>query len=711
MDVQVAFFTYAATVVAYALLAVLLSVGRVRQEGGPGRWLIGACGAMAFWGLVNAGAFYVPAMAVSLESLSETVRIAGWVLFLGVLLSHYWQEYGRPELDRAMRLAIGVGLGALLLFDSLLVLGNLGLIPAMEWVAHGVLFGRMGAAVGVVFMVDNFYRNTAPANRWGVRLLCLGLGAIFLYDFFFFAEAVLTANFNRSLYEARGLVNALVMPLIAISAARNPHWKLDVSISRGVVLHSASLIGSGVYLIAMGAAGYYLHNVGGRWGTLLQVSFWFGAIVLLLVIVFSGQFRARMRVLIHKNFFNYRYDYRAEWLRFISTMSESEMARGLPERAIQAIADIMDSPAGALWQRDETGVFVRTALWNFKLPVNGTIHADDSLPRFLMERGWIVDLRERRDRPDLYEDCDVPDWLTGERRAWLVVPLLHHGDELLGFVVLQEARAPRSLNWEDHDILKTVGRQVASYLAEQSAEKALAEAQQFEEFNKRFAFIMHDLKNLVSQLSLMVKNADRHAGNPEFQRDMILTVKDSVDKIQHLLTRLNRLRESEQQGNAVPVNLAALLSKIMAAHAKAGTVISFTPPEGVMPVLADPGKLETVFGHLVQNAVEAAGAAHKGAGGKVDIALTQDGDFVVASVMDNGPGMDEVFVREELFKPFRTTKESGYGIGAYEARQLVRHFGGRIDVESKVGQGTTMRVRLPAVSINASLPSAVAMDA
>ncbi len=83
----------------------------------------------------------------------------------------------------------------------------------------------------------------------------------------------------------------------------------------------------------------------------------------------------------------------------------------------------------------------------------------------------------------------------------------------------------------------------------------------------------------------------------------------------------------------------------------------------------DPGQLETVFSHLVQNALDAVGQ-----GGHVDVKVRREGDWVVASVQDDGPGMDEKFVREELFTPFRTTKENGYGIGAYEAKQLIRHF-------------------------------------
>src|SRR5690606_35756510 len=139
---------------------------------------------------------------------------------------------------------------------------------------------------------------TAATDRWGIKLLGLGLGGLFLYDFFFFADAVLSSRFSATLYEARGAVNALVVPLFAISAARNPSWKLNVFVSRGAVIHTASLIASGVYLVVMGAAGYYLRDLGGRWGTILQVTFWFGSLLLLLVIVFSGQFRARMRVLV-----------------------------------------------------------------------------------------------------------------------------------------------------------------------------------------------------------------------------------------------------------------------------------------------------------------------------------------------------------------------------------------------------------------------------
>lgn len=661
------------------------------KRGGPGIWLVLASLASAFWAAITAGSFYFGLFGVGLGSLSETLRSAGWIMFISAILSHYWRQSERPDFDRTMRLTIMAVVGVLVALDILLSLQNLGIISPLPAVPQVVMLGRLVVAVGGIFLVDNLYRNTAAKNRWGIRMLCLALGGIFAYDFLFYADAVLSSRFSLAFFEARGAVNALVVPLIAISAARNPSWKLDVFLSRGVVIHTASLVGSGVYLLVMGAFGYYLKDLGGRWGVILQVTFWFGALMLLFVILFSGKFRARLRVLVNKHFFSYRYDYREEWLRFIRTISESEMARGLQERVIQALADIVDSPGGILWQRDETGHFVRTARWTSKIQVSGTLEPGDPFLQLLEERNWIVDLRGGGEENDLYLRHPVPEWLKSEKHFWLVVPLLQHG-KLTGFIVLEQSRAPRDLNWEDLDILKTVSQQIASYLAEQGTEKALAEAQQFEEFNKKFAFIMHDIKNLASQLSLMVKNADKHADNPEFQKDMLLTVKDSVEKMQLLLTRLNRLKTADVSRDREPVRLKPLLERLMSDQARTNANLTFSCHSEDATVLGEAARLETVFGHLVQNALEAVGAD-----GDVDVTLDERKDWITVSVTDNGSGMDEQFVREELFKPFRTTKASGYGIGAYESRQTIRSLGGRIEVDSAVGKGTRMTVWLPRV--------------
>ena len=151
-------------------------------------------------------------------------------------------------------------------------------------------------------------------------------------------------------------------------------------------------------------------------------------------------------------------------------------------------------------------------------------------------------------------------------RAWLIVPLVHH-ERLFGIMMLGRSRSAREVNWEDYDILKTVGRQAASYLAQEETSKALAEARQFEAFNKRFAFVVHDIKNLVSQLSLILSNAARHRANKAFQDDMIETVRQSVEKMNRMLKQLHA--EPGWSEPKAAVELTSLLRKVVANQCRA----------------------------------------------------------------------------------------------------------------------------------------------
>ena len=141
------------------------------------------------------------------------------------------------------------------------------------------------------------------------------------------------------------LLTRLLFRLIAVSAARNPQWSVGITVSRRILFYSAALFGAAAYLLAMAAAGYYLRFFGGSWGTVMQVSFLFGAVVLLLAVLFSGTLRSWLRVFISKHFFSYNYDYREEWLHFTRTLSES--GHGLGERVIQALAQLVESPGGS----------------------------------------------------------------------------------------------------------------------------------------------------------------------------------------------------------------------------------------------------------------------------------------------------------------------------------------------------------------------------
>jgi putative PEP-CTERM system histidine kinase len=274
-----------------------------------------------------------------------------------------------------------------------------------------------------------------------------------------------------------------------------------------------------------------------------------------------------------------------------------------------------------------------------------------------------------------------------EGQIWAGIPLLH-SDHLVGMVVLEHPYVRRPLDWEDLDLFRTAGIQAASYLAEARSQEALANAQRFDEFNRRFAFIMHDIKNLVSQLSLVARNAERHADNPEFRADMIATLQSSVKKMNDLLARLSRGKGAEPEPLR-PTPLQSLVAGVAAVKRRSHPVELFGSAD--LSVLADPVRLEQALAHIVQNAIDASRP-----GEPVRILLSTQGGEVSIDVIDSGIGMSADFVRTRLFQPFASTKESGFGIGAYEARSIVAAMGGRLDVESREGEGSRFTITLPA---------------
>jgi putative PEP-CTERM system histidine kinase len=262
-------------------------------------------------------------------------------------------------------------------------------------------------------------------------------------------------------------------------------------------------------------------------------------------------------------------------------------------------------------------------------------------------------------------------------------------------VILAAPEYRRQPDWEDLDLLRTAGNQAASSLAEALGQEALSHAQRFEEFNRRFAFILHDIKNLVSQLSLLARNAERHADNPEFRADMVATLQGSVGKMNELLARLSPHSPSRVQ-RVEPQPLRPILSAAIASKRRDRDVNLLG--DASLEAFVDASALEQAVGHLVQNALDAS------SGEPVTVRVAGDGVNVSIAITDKGVGMDGDFIRNRLFQPFASTKPDGFGIGAFEARSLITAMGGQISIDSRPGRGTTFTILLPAVEA-ASEPS------
>jgi putative PEP-CTERM system histidine kinase len=301
---------------------------------------------------------------------------------------------------------------------------------------------------------------------------------------------------------------------------------------------------------------------------------------------------------------------------------------------------------------------------------------------------WIVGLEEH---------TDAEAWFPELPRCWVVLPLNHFGD-LIGFVVLARSRAQFKLDREAYDLLRVVGREIASRVAEQRAMQVLTQTQQLREYSQRFAFVIHDIKNVSGQLSMLLTNAEVYADNPEFQRDMLATVRASVGKITRLLSRLQAERQERDHALITPAErLRDLIDMFQMTRRRD---IVFDDHAGPAGAAIDPDSFDTVVTHLLNNAIEASDANTS-----IEIALRVEAPGIVVDIVDHGAGMNAEFVRDELFRPLRTTKGGGHGIGAFQARELLRDAGGDLLVISKMGIGTTMRLILPSVRPGVAEPA------
>ncbi len=643
--------------------------------------ILSALGITAFWGIAVAAMGRANPGTEMFLSLSYLAWL--WALY------RLFANDGRHESVRPIR-SVVLALG----FVEML---QLGLIPAQarfdtvrgasEMIFELSMTFRLLSSVGALVLVHNLFVGASPAGRLTLRWPAAALATMWLYDLNFYTIAYLTGAIPETLSDLRGLLMIVMAILLALGSAES-RSELRLRASRSVAFQSFSLLLIGGYLVAMVVIAQGLAYVGSDFARLIQIGFLVAASVAALLVLPSPKLRGWTRVMLAKHLFQHRYDYRAEWLRFTETIARGgEQVMPLHERVVQAVADITDSPAGLLLTPGEDGSLVLDSRWQWPdIAVPGVALSAAAVSFFERER-FILDLDDVREGRDSRGEVElVPEWLFDCSRAWAMIPLLHY-QRLVGIVVLARPAIVRRLDWEDFDLLRVVGQQLASYLAEQAGQEALGEAHRFDEFNRRIAFVMHDIKNLASQLSLLARNAEKHAEKPEFRADMLVTLRNSSDKLNALLARLGRYGAA---GNERPEEVDALecVTRVVRRYEAQHSVMLVEQQHCI--AVANAESLEQALVHLVQNAIDASDA-----GSPVLLSVLADGLSCRIEVLDSGAGMSAEFMRSRLFKPFHSSKPGGFGIGAFEARELVRAMSGRLEVESREGIGTRFIIRLP----------------
>ncbi|MDX1598818.1 MAG: PEP-CTERM system histidine kinase PrsK [Marinobacter sp.] len=674
--------SHSAAAISFGLLGLLIASHYLRRD--IDRVLLlaslvsviwaGALVAQVLWGQPS---FFV-------RYILELLRDAAWITLLFALLRSSFRATAIVGRLRRMLAVATIGLLAfLLVFGVLEYTFGLDLLNGKTKVVGQIALSLMGLS-----LVEQIWRNSVSFGRSSMKYICIAVATMFGFDFFMYADALLFGQISDSFWDARGLVNAALVPLFAINTLNTRKQPVEFQLSRSAVFHAGTFMFAGAYLLFLAIGGYYVRALGGAWGEALQVLFFTIALAFLATLLTSRRVRSRLMVFISQNFFDYKYDYREEWLRMTRELANLSDEPPLPERVIRILSGLVESNAGAIWLRDEQDAYVLKTAVNLTTPRFTTIDRDGELCRFFKDREWIVDLHEYCEDPTRYNLLEIPDAITRIPDGWLIIPL-YLGNDLYGIALVGTPYTPVELNWENFDLIKVVARQSCNLLAQADAQNRLSRAMQFEAVSKASAFMVHDLKTLIAQQALLVKNAPRHRDNPAFIDDMINTTDHAVRKMANLVDHIRKPTE-DLESNEV-LDLREVVRQLAEHYGRRAPAPYFAAPSSPAPVKADREQLRSVLGHLIQNAQDATPPE-----GEITLTLKTAKDNVVLFIQDTGAGMTEEFIRTQLFKPFESTKGlTGMGIGAYQAREYVHKVGGHIDVTSEPDVGSCFSIRFP----------------
>lgn len=675
--------SHGAAAAVYAILAVLVGTRYLRRD--IDRALFLAALVTTLWAstLVTQSLWGRPSFFI--RYLLELLRDTAWILLLFAMLRDAFR-HGR--LSGPIKKFLGIATAILLI--TLTVLGSLEFLFGMDLLdGKTKLIGQIALSLLGLSLVEQIWRNAPAFGRSSMKYLCIGTATIFIFDFLMYADALLFGKIADSFWNARGFVNAALVPLFAVNVINTRKQPIDFQLSRSAVFHAGTLVLAGAYLLLLSISGYYVRILGGHWGEALQVLLSAVALVFLTTLVLSRRLRAKLMVLISQNFFDYKYDYREEWLKMTKDLSDLSDEPPLPLRAIRILAGLVESNAGAIWLKSEQGSYTLKESANLATPRYTVIDEDSDLVRFFSKKEWIVNLDEYRADPVSYDLLEIPDAISRTPDAWLVIPL-YLGNRLYGIAMIGSPYARVDLNWENFDLIKVVARQTCNLLAQADSQNRLSRAMQFEAVSKASAFMVHDLKTVIAQLSLLVNNAQKHRNNPAFIDDMINTTDHAVNKMTNLVDHIRKPSANTDQDDKA-LDLTQLVTSLLEHYKRQNPFPSLdgTPPK--ILIKADSLQLRSVLGHLIQNAQDATPPD-----GEVTLSLKIARGNVVLFIQDSGCGMTDDFINDRLFKPFESTKGlTGMGIGAYQAREYIHKIGGTLDATSEPGVGSCFSIRIP----------------
>lgn len=624
----------------------------------------------------------------SIRDVARIVAPLAWIAYVMSFTRHH--DVALPSAYRAW-FAAGATL-AVALCGAVLTLGSirLSVVPGpferapLTGVGLTSVVFQLLLTMAVLVGLEACLRASRGMTRRQIKYRVVGLGGIFLMQFYVLSQVTLFRSITVT--DLNIATAALLIGNIALAASltRDRLSDVQLTVSRTLV-HRSVIVGVlGTYLLAVGGLGWLLSYL-----RIPEKVFWvtvavFVSALALAAVLLSEQARWRAKRFIALNFYRSKYDYREQWVALTRRLGTLLTLEDLSPELLLVVTEAVGSDAAMLYIADGSSRHYRLAGAIGIRTAPPEVQADSPLPAALAVGQGPLLLETGLNWAGVELAHTFPE-------GSVAVPLEWRGN-LTGFLVVAPERTGVPYTLEDLEFMATMGQQATGSIVTAGLTEDLARAREFDAFARVASFVIHDLKNLIWSLSLLSQNAVKHIQDPEFQRDTIVTLSKTVERMQALLTKLSARAEPAALASQ-PVDVSRIVRDALGAVTlPAGAKL--VPELGtVPPVLGDSDALLRVIQNLLTNAAQALDGE-----GTVAVTVRHEGGNTIVSIADTGCGMSEEFVRESLFVPFRTTKSGGWGIGLYQAKEIVERHGGALTVTSKEGSGTTFQVTLPTMS-------------
>jgi len=638
-----------------------------------------------------------------LELVPRAFELAAWLLFsLSFGRSDPWELVGRWKWFVAASLLLPLSLVTLFgnaLFDIPPQLDRVAIsVLPLAWAGKALFVVYLLGSAAILANLEGTLRATRGSKRWRLKFMLVGVGSYFGAQVYLCSQALLFSSIDLLLASIRPWASLVACALITVSLLRTREAIPEIQLSRSVVYNSLAVILVGAYLILVGVVAELASFFEGDLRLPLGVLTAFVLLVGLALLAFSDQLREELRRLVVQNFFAPRYDYRKEWTNFARRTTSLVDAQQLCAEAARIVSETFAVDSVTVWRASDSPQRVllggSTVLSADEITdESGLAEAAERLVDCLRDRSEVVDFQDSNDA-QARRLASTYETFFRLGRVRYGVPLLA-ARKLVGVMTLGDRITGDAFTLEDLDLLRTIADQTAAGLLNLQLSEQLGEVRELEAFQTLSSFFVHDLKNLASMLSLTVQNLPTKFDNLEFRRDALKVIGDSVEKMKAMCAGLSVLgRKLELQRSETDLNalVRATLSRLHSSL-KSPATEDLRP---IPPLSIDAEQIEKVLVNLVLNANDAIGSD-----GRIAVSTATRDDWVVLTVSDSGQGLSEEFRVHRLFRPFQTTKSSGLGIGLFQSRRLVEAHGGRIEVETREGKGSSFRVLLPAATAEA----------